>query len=371
MKLTLKQDPKALLRHAIQRVAVGPNRGHDLTREQCRELGRMLLEPGFDEVQAAVLLIALRMKGETLDELQGLLDAFNENLWQGDARTDALPRVPELVCVAEPFDGYSRHVPVSPFLPAVLAACEVPALMIGVHSVGPKHGLTPHKIYRQAGIDIDLRAPDVAQLIESVGWGYLDQASYASSLNRLAGLRDRIVKRTALTTLERLLMPMRGQQATHLVLGYVHRAYPDIYAALAGQAGYSSVLLTKGIEGGVTPAPNKPLRSELSCFSDVDSEPRSRQSISLGKGLDMSESLPPVSDGSMDIRISQCLDQGQAVLMGLPGPARDTLCLAAAQILLAYGRFDSFTAAVVKVQNSLDNGSANASFDALVRASAA
>ena len=73
------------------------------------------------------------------------------------------------------------------------------------------------------------------------------KASMCPRCSPLNELRDQIVKRRALTTLERLLIPIKGQQATHLVLGYVHKAYPEIYATVAKHAGFTTSLLLKGV----------------------------------------------------------------------------------------------------------------------------
>ena len=47
--------------------------------------------------------------------------------------------------LADPFDGYVRNVSMTPFIPAVLAACGLNSVMHGVETVGPKHGVTAHR----------------------------------------------------------------------------------------------------------------------------------------------------------------------------------------------------------------------------------
>jgi anthranilate phosphoribosyltransferase len=46
---------------------------------------------------------------------------------------------------------------------------------------------------------------------------------------------------------------VRGRRRTHLVTGYVHKPYPRIYALLARHAGFDTVLIVRGVEGGVIP----------------------------------------------------------------------------------------------------------------------
>jgi len=50
-----------------------------------------------------------------------------------------------------------------------------------------------------------------------------------------------------------LIGPIRGVN-THSILGYVHKAYPPIYASLCEKTGFTSSLLIRGVEGGVVPS---------------------------------------------------------------------------------------------------------------------
>jgi len=64
-------------------------------------------------------------------------------------------------------------------------------------------------------------------------------------------------------------------------------------------------------------------------------------------------------------RVEQILTTGLAVLQGEPGLARDSLCLAAGQLLFSRNKANSLSQAVEKVAQCLDNGSAQAKLMAL------
>lgn len=350
------------MREAIQKVAVGPDRGRDMSRDEAFSVMKQILSGDADEIQIAVLLIALRMKRESLDEFLGLFDSMQDSVQTVQAD------VPELFCLADPFDGYVRTVTMTPFIPAVLASCGLPAVLHGIETVGPKHGVTAHKVYRKAGMSVDLNATQVATQIAQKGWGYIDQKEYAPSLYQLESLRDRIVKRTALTTLERLLMPIKGGK-THFVLGYVHKAYPSIYAAVAESAGYDSTLLLKGVEGGLAPALNKPLRRffiEGGLPSDVDGQKELIESETLFDAKSAAQPLSCAGDFFIEQAVDECLATGLAVLEGEKCLARDSLALAAGQILYAHKRALSLDEAVKRVYECLNDGSALARFNALI-----
>lgn len=345
------------MREAIQNIAVGPDRGRDISRDLAKVVMQGVLNGEIDDVQIAVFFIALRMKRESTQEFLGLFDALLASVAPSTAAVE------DVIVLADPFDGYVRNVTMTPFIPSVLSACGYHAVIHGVETVGPKHGVTAHKVFKMAGIDTLRSAEAVASDIPDVGWGYVDQRCYAPALFELQSLRDLIVKRTALTTLERLLIPIRGRLNTHLVLGYVHKAYPEIYATVAKAAGYQSVLLLKGVEGGLAPALNKPLRrfffdGELP--SDIDAEKQLIESQALFDAPSAAQS----ADQSKHA-VQECLDTGLSVLKGVKSIARDSLCLASAQILSAHQVDLSLSEAVEKVQQCLDNGSVKERFDAL------
>lgn len=362
MNHAIKSPAEKLIHTAIQRVAVGPDRGRDIDFFDAKQLMEAILDDHLDEVQVAVFLIALRMKRESLDECRGIFTAMQASVDTIEAD------VSELVCLADPFDGYVRHLPMSPFLPAVLAACGLPSLMHGVETVGPKHGITANKVYQLAGIDVSLPSKSAAARIAEFGWAYLDQSQYADKLFALNQLRDRVVKRTALTTLERLLMPIRARGKTHLVLGYVHKAYPQIYAAIANLAGYDSALLIKGVEGGLCPALNKPLRryffedmqNQTLDFTNIEFVEQNKELLEIDAVTDANVAAHPLEND--DAAAANCLELGLDVLQGKAGIASDSLSLAAGQIVFAHKKSGNLQSAVRRARTCLNNGEALARF---------
>jgi len=123
------------MREAIQKIAVGPDRGRDIDRADAESVMRAILAGEIEEVQTAVFLIALRMKRESLGEFLGLFDAMQDSVQTVQASVE------ELYCLADPFDGYVRTITMTPFIAPVLAACGLPALMArgyGAQGLSPR-----------------------------------------------------------------------------------------------------------------------------------------------------------------------------------------------------------------------------------------
>lgn len=359
---TLPPDPAILMRSIIQRIATGPELSKDISQEEARAGMRFILEGKIDPVQAGIFLIALRMKRETDDEVRGVLEAIREV-----TRTVTAP-VEEVIDLADPYDGFNRMLPASPFLPAVLAACGVPAAAHGVERLGPKYGVTHRQVLRAVGQPVDLAMGEAAARLgdPALGWAYVDQKAYCPKLYDLIGLRTQIVKRPVITTVEVCIGPIRGRRKTHLVTGYVHKAYPRIYALLARQAGFDSALIVRGVEGGVIPSLQKAgrffyYRDQGEEYS-VDIDPaelgidQSVRAVPLPADLHKAGGTGETFDATT---LAQAAAQaGMETLAGQPGPTREGLVFSAALCLWHVRRYDSVPAAARAVREVLDSGRA-------------
>ncbi len=356
-------DPGEMMRSILQRIATGPELSKDISLEEARAGMRSILEAQVDPVQAGIFLIALRMKRETDDEVRGVLQAVRDVTHRITAPVD------ELIDIADPYDGFIRTLPASPFLPAALAACGVPAVSHGVESMGPKHGVTHRQVLRAAGLSVDLSVEDAAERLAdpACGWAYLDQRVFCPKLHRLAGLRTLIVKRPSITTVEVLAGPLRGRIKTHLVTGYVHKPYPRIYALLAREAGFDSALLVRGIEGSVVPSLKQ---NGKAFFYHERGEEQSVEFNPADWGIVQTVRAPQIPrdpGGEAGDELVQpdtkavakaAAQAGLDALNGAPGPTRDALICAGALCLWHLRRRDSLQAAADAMRQVLDNGQA-------------
>jgi len=343
------------MRSIIERIATGPEMSRDISRAEARDGMAAVLDRRVGDVQAALFLIALRMKRETMEENCGVLDALMASNGNEAA-------VDELLTIADPFNGFNRGLPMSPFLPAVLAACGIPCLSTGVESVAPKFGLTHHQVLAAAGRPVALDAGAAARQIAdpSVGWAYLDQSVTNPKLFRLRELRRLMVKRTALSTCEVVLRPLAAARRNLLYLGYVHTNYPPIYAALAEAAGYEVAIVVKGVEGGVVPS----LQAGAKMYratGGIAGQPTSLKPASAGVEHSATRAIPaPFGDPPRDARVAA--EQGLAAMAGEPGPARDSLVYGAAIAQYGAGRVESLDSGARTARRVLDSGEAESRF---------
>ncbi len=379
-----RDDREIRMAGYLARVATGPHLSKDLAREEARDGMELILRGQVDAAQAAVFLIALRMKRESHDELCGVLDALRA------VSVRAIADVDHLVDLADPYNGFIRHAPAVPFVPAVLAACGVPCVIHGIREIGPKWGVTPHRILQAAGISPArlARSPEqAARAVEDIGWAYVDQTSYCPELARMARLRTLIVKRPCLSLVEKLIQPVRARGENHLWVGYAHRGYPEILAALAREFGYDSMLAVRGVESGVLTSLTGNTRGMRYAGSagqgggaefELESiEIAAREAVDSAevRAPELPEPEPATPEGSpkparpdpdtLDRWAAASAERGQDALAGKSGPTRDMLVLGVAAILRHLGRVEKLAEGAEQARAALDSGEAGRRFQAM------
>ena len=359
-------DLQLTMRSIIQRIATGPELSKDISQQEAHLGMKAILEDKVDPVQAGIFFIALRMKRETSDENKGVLDAIRE------ATHGVTADVDEVLDIADPYDGYNRTLPASPFLAPLLAECGIHPVSHGVDAVGPKFGVTHRHVLEAAGVNVDLSPADAAARLSQpeLGWAYVDQASYCPKLHNLVTLRSLIIKRQVVTTVEVLTKPIAGKSKTHFMTGYVHKPYPPVYATLARHVGFDTAILVRGVEGGIIPS----LRQPGKYFSYIDRGEEQATDIDPSdvgisqsvRAVPLPEDLPKSASGPDEIAIAvdipdtakAAAEAGMEALNGKQGATYDSLVYSGAIVLNHLGHHNDLSSAADHVRAILDSGKA-------------
>ena len=356
----------------LARIATGPELSKDLLFDEAKDGMELILRGEVDAVQSAVFLIALRMKRESHDELSGALAALRG---QSDR---AVAAVDDLVDMAEPYNGYVRHLPAAPFIPAVLAACGVPCVLHGVRESGPKWGLTPHRILHAAGVALDLSAAQAAEQVDQVGWAYVDQAQICLQLAGLARLRTLIVKRPCLSLLEKLMQPISARGRNHLWVGYAHTGYPEILERLARSVDYDSMLAVRGVESGVLTSLTGRVRGARYLEDDPLEPVEIAPSEAIGPAQTRAPALPsngeqavgkpasgPPESELLESWASEAARRGRAALAGEAGATHNMLVLGAATVLRHLTWVENLAQGAERARTVIASGEALRRFEAV------
>jgi anthranilate phosphoribosyltransferase len=362
-----QQELDGMMVSIIQRIATGPDLSKDIEQEEARQGMLALLNDAVDPVRAGIFLIALRMKRETREENRGVLQAILDTTDRATAEVD------EVVDIADPYDGYNRTIPASPFLGPLLAEFGLHVVSHGLDAVGPKYGITHRHVLQAAGVDVDLKTREAAARLSNpqLGWAYVDQAQFAPQLHDLIDLRRKMIKRSVITTVEVLAKPIAGRERTHFVTGYVHKPYPPVYADLARLAGFDSAILVRGVEGGVIPS----LRQAGRYFGYHDLGEEIGHDIAPGdigiqqdaRCVPIPEDVPQTAKGEGAVTVTdipvgarKAADLGMAALQGEKGATYDSLVYSGAIILQHLGRAGSLAEGAEALRAILDSGKAAA-----------
>jgi len=364
----INTDLQLTMRSIIQRIATGPELSKDISLQEAHLGMKAILNDEVDPVQAAIFFIALRMKRETWDENKGVLDAIREATLAVTADVD------EVLDIADPYDGYNRTLPASPFLAPLMAECGIPSVSHSVDAVGPKFGVTHRHVLDAAGVNVDLSTEEAAKRLSDndLGWAYVDQANYCPKLHDLVPLRSKIIKRQVITTVEVLSKPIAGKNKTHFMTGYVHKPYPPVYAMLARHVGFDTAVLVRGVEGGIIPS----LRQPGKYFSYIDRGEEQGTDIAPSdvgisqsvRAVPLPEDLPKTTSGPDEIAIAvdipdtakAAAEAGMEALNGKQGPTYDSLVYSGAIVLNHLGKHNDLASAADHIRSVLDSGKAAA-----------
>lgn len=241
-------DLPALIKH----IGRGARGAGDLDRAQAAQLFGAMLDGGVPELQLGAIVLALRMKGEAVDELQGFADALQ-------ARTEALtlPTGPRTVLLPS-LNGARKLLNLMPLLALHLAGQGVPVLVHGRHDFGAARG-DSFALLAALGHPTCASLAEAAQRLQAQRLAVLPSRLLCPGLDALMALRPRLGLRNAAHTLAKLLTPdaartVRVAAVTH---GDFEARLAELLPARTAAEGGAALLL-KGCEGESYPHPRRP-----------------------------------------------------------------------------------------------------------------
>lgn len=222
--------------HYLKIIARGARGARALPREQACDLFGQLLDGSVSELETGAFCIAMRVKGETPEEMAGFLDALH-------ARLAPLPASRRPLVVLPSYNG-SRRLPVlTPLLALLLAQRGLPVLVHGTS--------TEDRRISSQNVLLALDVPALTAITE-IAPGHVAFAPTAllqPSLARLLAVRRVLGLRNSAHSLVKLMNPLAPVGGRSLVVGsYTHTEYAHSMAATLALTGADGLLL-RGTEG--------------------------------------------------------------------------------------------------------------------------
>lgn len=240
----------------IKEIGRGAKGARDLLRADAEVLFGAILDGKIDELQLGALLIGMRIKGESNEELLGFKAAL-------DARTPqiSLPGNSPRLVVIPSYNGARRQPNLVPLLALLLARAGIPVLIHGRYDFETR--VDPSSLMTALGIPNANSIEHAGQLLGKHRVAFIDLAQLLPKLDALLALRPRLGLRNSGHSMVKLLDPMRG--ASVRLVAVTHPEYLDkmrqFLLANSGRA-----LLLRGTEGEAYANPRR--RPQLESFID-------------------------------------------------------------------------------------------------------
>ncbi|MFT7668048.1 MAG: anthranilate phosphoribosyltransferase [Planctomycetota bacterium] len=348
------------LRDLLRIITPGTPRVRNLTRIESYAAFDAILSGTESDVTIGAFLVALRSKGTTVDELSGFAAA---------ARTHAnLPcqNMQGLVCVCPPISGTDMAPPLTVVSGLIAAGAGARVLINSDRNVPPSRGLTSANVLEHLGASMTWDPSEAESWVEKVGFAALAVSGMLPALMTLRPVREGVVMRTALSTVEKLICPPNAAVLVGAQAGPVLGLAVEVMQEL----GHGRACAIQGVEGGITPSLRKrtrgvELQGEHLVALVVEPE-------DFGLGWDREPELPlfsPAPDGqgpgNNPALVKAAGEMNALVLAGEPGPERNASLLSAALILKVAGRCLTLAEGVDAAIESLDSGRASGVLNAL------
>lgn len=331
-------------------------RGEDLSRVEAESAMEQILSAQANDAQIAALLTALRIKGETVDELVGFATAMRRHatpIFPGN-----LPvAIEALVDTCGTGGDGSGTFNVSTAAAFVAAGAGVHVAKHGNRSISSRCGSAD--VLEHLGVRIDLLPEFVAAAIEEVGIGFLFAPAVHSATRHAMAARKALRMRTVFNLLGPLTNPAG---ASAQVVGVYDPKLTELMARALGELGVKRAFVVHGADG----------LDEISISGETyiaelrDGVVRSYTVTPEDFGLRRApiESIRG-GDAAQNAKIVHKV-LGRSMVYREHGPHREIVLANAAAALVAAGKASDLLEGVRLAKGSIDSGAAREKLEALV-----
>ncbi len=325
------------MQYLVHKVGAGEKASQDLTYSEAREAAAALLSGEATPAQAGGLLIGMRMKGETNDEMRAFTEVCRDYNKLLMLKRGIVPL--DIPVYAGKKIFFHAIIPAA-FL---IAACRRPVLLHGFSGAPGRLGVAD--LLRVLGVCVDFTPQEGATMLERVGFAYLDVAKFNPPLHRFQLLRNELGVRTIFNAVSRMVDP--ADSGRHLI-GISHPPYFEKTLSVLKQFGSKRVLIVRGVEGGPEPS----IVSETKGYLAVNGEekPISITAADVGRGGARRVDIPGGDPEEQADLIKKILAGERA------GPVRDWVLLTAATGLFAFGDVSNLVEGWKRAEEALISG---------------
>jgi anthranilate phosphoribosyltransferase len=296
--------------------------------------------------QMGGFLVALRLKGETADEIAGCAEAMREHV------LSVRPERDDLVDTAGTGGDGARTFNISTAAALVAAAAGAGVAKHGNRAVSSASGSAD--VLEALGFELELPVPRIERSIDELGFGFLFAPTHHPAMRHAAPVRRELATRTVFNVLGPLTNPA-GARAQ--VVGVYAPELVETIATVLLRLGARRAFVVHGA-GGVDEL--SPAGPNLVC-EVIDGRVASREIDPLELGVPRC-SAADLAGGTPEENAATVRE----ILAGAAGPKRDAVLLNAAGAIAAGGHADDLAEGFGLAAAAVDSGAAAERLDALV-----
>jgi anthranilate phosphoribosyltransferase len=324
--------------------------GRTLSREEAAAAFDHLLSGEATSAQMGAMLMGLRVRGESIDEIAGAVTAMRAKMLRVTAPPGALD------IVGTGGDGHGTYN-VSTLAAMIVAACGVPVAKHGNRASSSRSGSSD--VLTALGVAVGLGVPEIERCLAEAGIGFMSAQTHHAAMRHFAAVRADLGTRTIFNLLGPLSNPAGVK---HLLVGVFAPEWLEPLAHVLGALGAERAWLVHGSDG----------LDEITTTGPTEAVAWEHGAIRRFSIVPEEVGLPRV--GLADLKGGDAAHNAAAllgVLAGERGPYRDIASLNAAAGLVVAGRAPNLKSGLDLASEALDTGRARRVFDELVRVSQA
>ncbi|WP_153111541.1 DNA-binding protein YbiB [Propionivibrio limicola] len=318
--------------HYIRELGRGSEGARDMTLEESQQLYGAMLDGGVPDLELGAIVTALRLKGETVDEMIGFMAAINERQYslrppKGRIRPIVIPT----------YNGSRRGLNLTPLLALLLRRFGIPVL---IHGLIEGYGrVTTAQILREFDQMPCVSRLQAQQALDDNGLAFVPLSVISPGLNSQLALRSRLGLRNSAHSLVKMLDPFRGEGL--LLAAATHPDYINLMREICNALGMRA-LLSRATEG--EPFANPKRRPRIEYLHDGVSD------VLFEAEHDSLKALPNLLENCDAKATAEWIRKVLSGEIALPSPLANQL----ASCLFASGYADDFNQAkaIVAVEGS-------------------
>jgi len=322
--------------------------GQPLSFAEAQQAFGLIMDGAASPAQIAALLVSLRMRGETVDEISAAVSVIRSKALAIKAPAGAMD------IVGTGGDGM-HTLNISTATALVVAACGVPVAKHGNRAVSSKSGTAD--VQTALGININADFPVIERMLREAGYGFMLAPRHHESFKHVGPVRAELGVRTIFNLLGPLCNPAGVQR---YLLGVYAKEWVRPVAETLARLGCERAWVVYGA-GGLdelsTLGSNTVCSVEQGELSDLEVTPEQA-------GLPRA-TITDIQGGDAAYNASRL----QALLAGQQDAYRDIVVFGAAAALLIAGKATDLKNGAELAAACIDSGAAKATLEAVIRLS--